>query len=907
MAKFDYQYFAFISYKREDEAWAYWFQNELENYHLPSNLNGRDDIPSEFRPVFRDVDELKAGNLPSQIQNALQHSANLVVICSPRAAKSRWVNKEIKEFIKIGEERGNNNLAHVFPFIIEGIPHSNNEKTECFPRVLSSLSKKNDIVGGNINEGVIVSEESRERAFIKVLAGMLPPDISFAMLWNKYERDKIKKERLEREQRNYLLSVQSHYLSEKAISLSQEGNAYLAEKIAAYSLPYFDEHNMRPYVAESEFALRIACYKDTYTVYSHQSELKVWHSSQIAASKRGRHVIGICGKSFMVLDTFSGALMSKDFKTEDYLNISVEVSPNEKQFATIDFVGSEYCCNLWDLSNGNLLNSFTPFFDGQDLDVLFPELDLSEINDHDQQSILDIKFSADGQQIAVLTSFKCTIYNTTDGKEVKRLYHGIGSHMCFSNDGKWLSTTGGIWNIQNGSFVNYNLPDHVCLSLNDSQCYFNTTDSEIGIINKGNLLIIDRQSLQIVKSFHFTKATKSLIFSDFSHVVFEDEEQCLHIHNLLNGKEEDVLRGIEPVSFCLADNDRRLVVYCFSTSLRVYSLESIIKCISPDCLGVPQESIISYSLDCISYASIDESSFLFSALEEEKTDITIEFKDCSKCVRLIGHSKRPFLCVFSSSKDYVLSLSDSECLEWYLKVDTARTRLGDISIINPLRSIPIEDVPQLFAVGNDGTIVYFDGEMVTLSPILGKDSVLFEIKDLGIPAFAISSSKKQILCISPKKTLKIYNYKEESSSIKILSQSEILIKATNIYSLSYILDDQYFLITYSFYRKRYLEVWNIEQARIVFSLNDEFLDRVFEKEDPQDEDYENKKYYKLTAIYDSRAKKIIIQNKVIGTPDVIVQIAVIDYLPIEQLVQKTRSRFKNNMFTKAEKEEYLIR
>ena len=97
-----YKYYAFISYKREDEEWAKWFQNELANYHLPSKLDEIENLPKEFRPVFRDVDELKAGNLPEQISQALETSMHLVVICSPRSAKSDWVNKEIYEFIEIG-------------------------------------------------------------------------------------------------------------------------------------------------------------------------------------------------------------------------------------------------------------------------------------------------------------------------------------------------------------------------------------------------------------------------------------------------------------------------------------------------------------------------------------------------------------------------------------------------------------------------------------------------------------------------------------------------------------------------------------------------------------------------------------------------------------------------------------
>ena len=96
----EYQYFAFISYKREDEKWAKWLAHELDNYKLPSTLNGK-ELPSSLRKTFRDVDELSAGNLPEQIYNALSMADNLIVVCSPRAAKSEWVNKEIKDFIKL--------------------------------------------------------------------------------------------------------------------------------------------------------------------------------------------------------------------------------------------------------------------------------------------------------------------------------------------------------------------------------------------------------------------------------------------------------------------------------------------------------------------------------------------------------------------------------------------------------------------------------------------------------------------------------------------------------------------------------------------------------------------------------------------------------------------------------------
>jgi hypothetical protein len=93
------EYFAFISYKREDEKWAVWLQNKLEHYKLPSNLNGRIDLPKEIRPIFRDKSELAGGVLADEIQKALEASRYLIVICSPRAAQSPWVGKEVQSFI----------------------------------------------------------------------------------------------------------------------------------------------------------------------------------------------------------------------------------------------------------------------------------------------------------------------------------------------------------------------------------------------------------------------------------------------------------------------------------------------------------------------------------------------------------------------------------------------------------------------------------------------------------------------------------------------------------------------------------------------------------------------------------------------------------------------------------------
>ena len=174
-----YEYYAFISYKREDEKWARWLQHRLEHFKLPSNLNGRTDLPKEIRPIFRDTTELTPGNLPDQIQKALEHSKFLILICSPRSAKSEWVNKEVETFLSLGR------LPQIIPFIVEGEPFSSNPEEECFPEAILSLPKEKELLG------VSIDTMGREAAALKVIARMM--ELRFDILWQRYERDKKKK------------------------------------------------------------------------------------------------------------------------------------------------------------------------------------------------------------------------------------------------------------------------------------------------------------------------------------------------------------------------------------------------------------------------------------------------------------------------------------------------------------------------------------------------------------------------------------------------------------------------------------------------------------------------------------------------------------------------------------------
>ena len=174
-----YKYYAFISYKREDEEWAKWLQHKLEHYKLPSNLNGRTDLPKEIRPVFKDTSELNPGNLPQQIHDALELSKFLIVICSPRSANSEWVNKEIETFMGIGK------TDNIIPFIIDGKAFAKDPSEECFPLAIKSLPSEQEILGANIGE------MGRDAAAVKVVAQMF--GLKFDELWQRHEREQRRK------------------------------------------------------------------------------------------------------------------------------------------------------------------------------------------------------------------------------------------------------------------------------------------------------------------------------------------------------------------------------------------------------------------------------------------------------------------------------------------------------------------------------------------------------------------------------------------------------------------------------------------------------------------------------------------------------------------------------------------
>lgn len=136
MAEFRYK--AFMSYSHKNEASAERLHRALESYRVPRNLIGKKKgggkIPARIRPVFRDRDDLSSSSdLKDTVKQALSDSENLIVLCSPDAAASHWVNEEIRQFAALGR------VDHIFCIIVGGEAVENGIMPACFPSALSEI------------------------------------------------------------------------------------------------------------------------------------------------------------------------------------------------------------------------------------------------------------------------------------------------------------------------------------------------------------------------------------------------------------------------------------------------------------------------------------------------------------------------------------------------------------------------------------------------------------------------------------------------------------------------------------------------------------------------------------------------------------------------------------------------
>jgi WD40 repeat protein len=150
---------------------------------------GLDEKTRRLGRFFRDDEDMGAAtDLGGALRGAIEDSQNLIVICSPRAAKSEWVEREILHF------KRNSHLGRTFAVIASGVPGASTaadqaqRELECFPDALRFDFEDG---GGKVKAtreplAADVRKESFARIRARLIAGLL--DLPFDTLWRRDRR-----------------------------------------------------------------------------------------------------------------------------------------------------------------------------------------------------------------------------------------------------------------------------------------------------------------------------------------------------------------------------------------------------------------------------------------------------------------------------------------------------------------------------------------------------------------------------------------------------------------------------------------------------------------------------------------------------------------------------------------------
>jgi len=271
------QYAAFISYRhiKKDAEIASFLHRSIERYRIPSRYQ-KDGV--HFGYVFRDEEELAAsGSLSEKIEEALDHSEFLIVICSKDTPESRWISKEIRYFLR------HHDYHHVIAVLTEGEPN------ESFPKELTEITddegnvvqviepraadfrqsdgrgqkprRKTELIriyatmlGCNFDDLVLRQQKQQRRNILLISAGISLVLMSFiGMLLYKNRQLENQNEILITQKQEIQLQ-QSELLTKQAEDALDQDKPLDAIRYALDALPENKEDD-KPYYAEAEAIL----------------------------------------------------------------------------------------------------------------------------------------------------------------------------------------------------------------------------------------------------------------------------------------------------------------------------------------------------------------------------------------------------------------------------------------------------------------------------------------------------------------------------------------------------------------------------------------------------------------------------------------------------------------------------
>ncbi|HYF35952.1 MAG TPA: PQQ-binding-like beta-propeller repeat protein [Prosthecobacter sp.] len=170
-----YRYFAFISYSRKDSRAAKWLQRRLEWFRFPVKLVAEERRPKAgryLRPIYRDKTHLEVdpAHYWDNLKHAIDQSRYLIVLCTPDAAASEPVDREVVHFLKSRE----GTVENLVPVILKGRVGCGGEE-ECLGRTLRELGSQiqDRNLPSMVPDGEGAEVEGWENGFIGLAAYLL--------------------------------------------------------------------------------------------------------------------------------------------------------------------------------------------------------------------------------------------------------------------------------------------------------------------------------------------------------------------------------------------------------------------------------------------------------------------------------------------------------------------------------------------------------------------------------------------------------------------------------------------------------------------------------------------------------------------------------------------------------------